>query len=347
MHRGVRFLVLGAFSCLVISSRCAGVKEVRPGPTDSQAVKGPVTEGVTLTQPAQEAPAPEEYEYRLGVNDVVHIAVWGHADMTGDFQVKKEGKIYLPLVEGVPVENLTASEAKAKVGKALAMYIRRPQVELEVKEYSSRVVLVMGAVMKGGPIPLVRNTTLLDAVGLAGGIRGGSPSEIFLLRKGQVRVYDLLSIFERHDMSQNIALENRDVLYVPLAEDRKVYVLGWVERPGIVPLTSSRMGLVEAISMSGGFKNGAISDDVRVIRGGLANPTLFTVDVDRILKGRSLAGQGFTMASGDIIYVPQSALVTWNHVIDLIKPTMDMLFSLPVQTYSEYLIIKNFQGGGK
>jgi len=324
----------------MIYSGCASVKEeIKPTPSESQA---PLTEGVLPTQPAQEELKPKEVEYTLGVGDILSIVVYGRPELTKDVPVRKDGKIYFPLTGGIPVDGLTISEALEKVTNEVAAFIRKPYVTLEVKEYASRLILVLGAVGKPGVIPLVRDTTLLDAVTIAGGVRGGSLKEIFLLRKGRISVYDLLSIFERGDISQNIVLQNRDVVFVPNPEDRKVYVLGRVTNPGVVNLSNMRMGLIEAISYAGGFRTGAVTDDVRVIRGGLSNPTLFTVDMDRILKGKGTDGQGFTLASGDIIFVPDSALTSWNKILEQITPTMQLVFTLPFQTYSNYLIIKEF-----
>ena len=345
MTRDVRVLTFLFFSTLLVFSGCAGGKEIRTVPSQAQAIQTPVTEGAPVTTPVLGTAVPEEVEYRLGINDVVGISVYGYPDMTRAVSVKKDGKIYLPLVGGIPVEGLTVEEARDRVSQELGRYLRRPQVELEIKEYASRLVLVLGAVAKAGVIPLVRDTTLLDAVTLAGGVHSGSLAEVFLLRKGKISVYDLLAIFERGDMSQNIILQNRDVVYVPLLEDRKVFVLGRVERPGIVPMASSRLGLVEVIAAAGGFKVGAVSDDVRVIRGGLTSPTMFSFDMDRILKGKGLDGQGFTLASGDIVYVPDSILTSWNKIIEQIKPTIDLL-ALPVNTISSYLIIRNFTKTG-
>jgi len=323
----------------MISFGCASVKEVKPTPSESQA---PLTEGALPTQPAQEELKPKEVEYTLGVGDILSIVVYGRPELTKDVPVRKDGRIYFPLTGGIPVDGLTISEALDRVTKEVGAFIRKPYVTLEVKEYASRQVLVIGAVGKPGVIPLVRDYTLIDAVTIAGGIKGGALKEIFLLRKGRISVYDLLSIFEKGDISQNIVLQNRDVVFVPNPEDRKVYVLGRVANPGVVNLSNMRMGLVEAISYAGGFRTGAVTDDVRVIRGGLSNPTLLTVDVDRILKGKGTEGQGFTLASGDIIFVPDTALTTWNKILEQITPTMQLFFTLPFQTYSNYLIIKEF-----
>lgn len=335
------FLIIGAFSFFMIYFGCSSVKEVRPVPTDTQA---PLTEGALPTQPAQEALTPQEVEYTLGINDVLSISVYGRPEMSRDAQVKKDGKIYLPLTGGIPVNGLTVSEAMERVTNEIASFIRRPLVTLEVKEYASRQVLVIGAVGKVGVVPLVRDTTLLDAVTLAGGVRGGSLKEVFLLRKGRISVYDLLAVFEKGDISQNITLQSRDIVFVPSPEDRRVYVLGRVVSPGIVPLTTMRMGLIEAISSAGGFRTGAVTDEVRVIRGGLSNPTLFSVDIDRVLKGKGLEGQGFTLASGDIIYVPDSALTSWNKILEQIRPTLELV-TFPVTTISQYMIIKAFSEG--
>lgn len=83
---------------------------------------------------------------------------------------------------------------------------------------------------------------------------------------------------------------------------QKVLVVGEVAQPAALVATG-RLTLVEALARTGGISPTARTDNVLVIRGGLAEPALLTVDVRAILaEGR--VGDDVVLQRGDIVVVP-------------------------------------------
>ena len=59
-----------------------------------------------------------------------------------------------------------------------------------------------------------------------------------------------------------------------------------------------------------------------IIRGGLANPVMYKVDVDRILCGKA---PNVRLKSGDIVYVPKDNISEYNVFIRKLMPTAQLV----------------------
>src|SRR5262249_32309918 len=85
--------------------------------------------------------------YEIGPGDVLHIAVLGQNDMTGDFPVDSRGLMQFPFLGKVKASGMSTAEFERKLTTLLADgYIRKPHVSVEIKEYHSRRVFVTGEV---------------------------------------------------------------------------------------------------------------------------------------------------------------------------------------------------------
>jgi protein involved in polysaccharide export with SLBB domain len=118
-------------------------------------------------------------EFVLGPGDVLQISEPDVEEIKERTErVSPEGTIELPIAGTVHVGSLTESEAKAAVVKSLSKYVKDPQADIFVKEYTSRQVAITGMVIKPGLYTLnSRNDTIMDMIGRAGGMSdqaGGS-----------------------------------------------------------------------------------------------------------------------------------------------------------------------------
>ena len=71
------------------------------------------------------APATGGPQYRIGAEDMLHIAVWENTQLTLDVVVRPDGKISFPLVQDVQAEGLTAAELARSIQKRLEQRLRR------------------------------------------------------------------------------------------------------------------------------------------------------------------------------------------------------------------------------
>lgn len=312
----------------------------------------PIQKEAVLVPPPQVAPVPSkeltlslspeqlrtaEEGYPIGPWDILLITVWNHPDLSKETVVRKDGTIYMPLIGDVNVEGHTVQEVQRILTEKLSYYIKNPMVDVEIKEYHSRRVYFLGSVTKPGVYSLIEETNILEALSLAGGPSiDANLAGTFLIRNNRVYPLNLFNVVKYGDLSQNVILMDKDIIYIPSAKDMKVYVLGEVRTPGAIPF-QNELSVVDAIAQSGGALHSGKLKSVKIIRGGLANPALMEADLDNIIDGE-LSYKNYMLAPGDIVYVPKTAIATWNQIIEDIKPTLDTLIINPLQTTLQVLI---------
>jgi protein involved in polysaccharide export with SLBB domain len=119
------------------------------------------------------------------------------------------------------------------------------------------------------------------------------------------------------DMSQNIYLEPDDLVYLPSATAREIFVLGAVAIPQAVAYTEG-MTLVSAIASAGGTIKDAHLSHVGVVRGTLSSPQIAVIDFKDIVRGRQT---DVLVQPHDIVYVPFTPYQVLSRYLDLILNT--------------------------
>src|SRR5712691_8680226 len=76
-------------------------------------------------------------EYRIGIEDVLDIAVWNVAEMQKTLPVRPDGKISLPLVNDVVAAGLTPMELRDQLTKLISAFVHKPDVSVVVREIRS------------------------------------------------------------------------------------------------------------------------------------------------------------------------------------------------------------------
>jgi polysaccharide export outer membrane protein len=315
---------------LMLAGACA-----RPG-TNPDTVAALVQEGqlpleqrTDLMVESVETELPEQAEeYRLGVNDVLHITVVGHPEFTGAGQrgegqlvgtrVQKDGKIYPPMLTGIVAAGRTVPELRALLAEELAEFIVKPQVSVEVLRYESQKFYVLGEVDGPGVFPVDGSTTLLEGLARAGGVReSGNLEGAYVIRDRKLLPISLADLLLRGDTSRNIYMAHGDLVYVPDKEDWKVYVLGEVRRPGIVPMNRSGLTLAEAFTFVGGIDPlFAKRSEVRLFRGGWQRPQAYRLSTEDIYA----YGSSIRLRPGDRIIVAERGLATYSRIMTLLTP---------------------------
>jgi len=107
--------------------------------------------------------------------------------------------------------------------------------------------------------------------------------------------------------------------------NQRIYVIGEVNRPGIVPLTNETMTLVEAIAQAGDFNVYGERTSIKVLRGDHSNPAVSTVDMTKLA---SLNTSDLMLHSGDVVYVEPNSMRATNVNINEYLPTLQLINSL-------------------
>jgi polysaccharide export outer membrane protein len=134
--------------------------------------------------------------------------------------VRPDGKISLPLLHDVQAAGLTAMQLRDKIATALAEFMPNPEVSVIVTEVRSARVSVLGEVQKPGVLPLRGDTTILEAIAMAGGFGPfASPSKITVFRKDAGGATQRIRFNYNRALSggdeNNLTLKPGDVIVVP------------------------------------------------------------------------------------------------------------------------------------
>jgi polysaccharide biosynthesis/export protein len=193
----------------------------------------------------------------LGAGDVIRVTVYQNPDLTTEATVGDTGTITFPLIGEVAVGGLAPADAQARIAQHLASgrFVLKPQVNLSVLRVRSRQVSVLGEVSRPGRYALDDvSSHLTDILAQAGGITAAGDATVVVMqnRDGKTRreLVDVAGMYRNGDLSNNVRLENGDVVYVERAA--QFYVSGEVQRAGAYRLEPD-MTVMQAVSVGGGL----------------------------------------------------------------------------------------------
>jgi len=122
-------------------------------------------------------------EYRLGPEDQIRVSVWENTQLTLDLVVRPDGKISMPLIQDVTAAGRTTIELAAQIRQKLTTFLKEPQVSVIVLQINAPKFFVIGNVLRPGTYPLRAETSVLQALSLAGGFtQFASVKKIKLIR---------------------------------------------------------------------------------------------------------------------------------------------------------------------
>ena len=207
---------------------------------------------------------------------------------------------------------------------------------MAVRDRRSQFIYVMGAVQRPGAHQITRETFLIDALSLAGGLtekagthvqvyRAAAPAPAKPLQQSDKAPapepgggtsadkpqedaieIDLTDLLEKGDISRNIPIFSRDMVTVKERQDKYFYVLGDVPKAGAYLWPpADGMTLSRALALAGGVLKSAAAGKTSVIRqsAGQELPNTTTVDAIAVMKGRI---PDVEILENDVILVPGS-----------------------------------------
>lgn len=278
--------------------------------------------------------ASSDWDYRVGVGDILDIVVWDHPELTmpagerrtpaeSGLRVQSDGTFYYPYVEQIAAQGRTPEQIRVDLTERLGEYIPDPQVQVRVVGYRSQAVSVTGEVKNPSRQPLTDVAlTLLDAIDAAGGLsEAADPRSVTVRRGGGSFIVDLQAFLEHGVKANNPVLQSGDVVNVPKLEVQEAYLLGQLVRPSTVDLTRENVTLTQALTRVGGLKeDSADARGIFVFRKTSTGITVYQLDASN--AAAYLVGSSFVILPRDVIYVTSSPMHRWNSLISKLVPTL-------------------------
>ena len=158
-------------------------------------------------------------DYQIGKSDVLEINVWKEEELTRTVNVRKDGKITLPLIDDVQAAGRSPMELKKVIEQKMTQYIESPSVTVIVQSQNSKQFYIIGEIAGTGAYPLTKDLTIIQGIALAGGFtEWADRDDILLLRRnewGNKRIHiDYYEIVSGEGKEQNVMLQADDTIIV-------------------------------------------------------------------------------------------------------------------------------------
>jgi polysaccharide export outer membrane protein len=229
---------------------------------------------MALLLPLRAAAQEVASDYTVGPRDLLEVRVLEVPELNVERRVSDSGAIELPLLGDIPVTGMTASQIGARVETLLtAKYVNRANVSVVIKDFANKPVSIVGAVQKPGSLTISGRWTLLQAISAAGGITADAGRKIYILRKADNGLSDILEVntedlLRSASSNWNIPLVPGDIVNIQAKRQVKVFCLGEVKSPGALEFDGDdRISLLSAIAKAGGLTDRA-SNKIRIKRRG-------------------------------------------------------------------------------
>jgi polysaccharide export outer membrane protein len=235
----------------------------------------------------------------LGAGDIVKVTVFQSPELSLETRIPESGIVNYPLLGNVTLGGLTIIQAEKRIADGLlgGKFLRQPQVSILVTQLRGSQASVLGHAVRPGRYSLELSTTRLsDLMALAGGVApdGSDTLTVVGTRSGKPfrQQIDFRTLFRGDASSQDIVIENNDVVYVDKVA--QVYIYGEVQKPGTLRLERG-MTVLQALAAAGGLTQRGTQRGIRVHRKG-ADGAMQTVQptLQEVLR------------QDDVVQVPES-----------------------------------------
>lgn len=276
-----------------------------------------------------------DYQYLVAPQDVLNITVWNHpelnnpagqlsSDLAGRI-VKADGNFFYPYAGNVPAAGRTVDAIRQDLARRLAQYLTEPQVDVSVLQYRGRKAFAVGEFQQPGPqavsdVPL----RVTDLISRSRGLTENADQReaVLTTRDGLTRNIDLYALYHEGDMSQNVLLQDGDILNVPERRYNKLFVLGEVAQPQSILLPYGDYSLSEALSDAGGLNpvtsNGG---QVYVLRASdSGRPQVWHLNANS--PDALVLADEFQLQARDVVFVDAASVTRWSRVLNQILPSV-------------------------
>src|SRR6267154_4820 len=159
--------------------------------------------------------------YRLTRSDVVTLSFTLSPEFDQTLTIQPDGYVALKDAGQVSAQGLTLEEFSATVRKAYTGYLHEPQVAVALKEFEHPYFVAGGEVGKPGKYELRSDTTVIEAVEIAGGFtHEAKHSQVLLFRRVsddlvEAQVFNLKRMLKGKKLGEVSFLRPGDLIFVP------------------------------------------------------------------------------------------------------------------------------------
>jgi len=220
------------YRCLV----AIGIMVALPGTTpalakqscetvDCLAIAGQVPTGaITTARPPitdERAGLQPDARYRLRAGDVIELNFPFVPAFNHTITIQPDGYVTCRAIGGLRASGLTVPELTETLRAKYASILRDPVVTVAIQEFEKPYFIVAGEVERPGKYDLRGDTTVTQAVAIAGGVKAqGKYSQAAVFRRLadgrlETKTLDLKKMLNEAQLAGDLRLEPRDMIFIP------------------------------------------------------------------------------------------------------------------------------------
>jgi polysaccharide export outer membrane protein len=175
--------------------------------------------------------------YRLRPSDVVEVSFTIAPEFNQTLTVQPDGYVTLKDAGMVVAQGLTLAEFSEAVQRAYQGYLHDPQAAVALKDFDHPYFIVGGEVGRPGKYELRADTTVAEAVQIAGGLTSQSKhSQVILFRRVnhdliETRVVNLKRMLKGNGLKEDANLRSGDLVFVP--QNRISKIAPYLTKPAL------------------------------------------------------------------------------------------------------------------
>lgn len=221
-------------------------------------------------------------DYVVGSQDVLMVTVVGAPELSNKYSVGNDGAFDFPWIGRIVAAGKTLRDLESLITKKLldGGFLVRPQVTLQVDQFRSQKVYVMGEVRTPGSYSLTGATTIMDLITQAGGMLQSAGDQILVNRRkggggtddgpvlaGMESDVEVVKVPKIDVLSgraaRMVVLKDGDTIEV--AKGLAIFVTGYVKSPGRYVM-EGQLTVLQAIALAGGPTERASTKRTRILR---------------------------------------------------------------------------------
>jgi len=166
--------------------------------------------------------------YLLRPGDIFDVSFEYTPEFNQTVAVQPDGYISLRDVGDIYVAGLATPAVTQKIGDAYGKILNKPAISILLKDYEKPYFIADGQVGHPGKYELRGDTTVVQAVAMAGGfLTSAKHSDVILFRRVsdewvESKVLDVKKMQNSHNLSEDVHLRPGDMVFVPKSKISKI-----------------------------------------------------------------------------------------------------------------------------
>jgi polysaccharide export outer membrane protein len=158
--------------------------------------------------------------YQIMRDDVIAVSFPLSPELNQTVTVQPDGYVTLQSAGSVYLQGMTVPETAEAIKKAYAKILHDPIIDVDLKDFQRPYFMVSGQVGKPGRFDLRQDTTVSEAIAVAGGFLPTAKTQVFLYHRistgwVEVKKLSLKDLLNGKNISEDVEMRPGDMIFVP------------------------------------------------------------------------------------------------------------------------------------